>query len=131
MSPADFLKSAYDFASAELRARSAFPPFAALLPRDGSAPRFLFADGDSLDALRATLVARQETDDVALAALFSMGAIPAGGGALQPVLSVHMEGSGRNRLIVTPYHLDRERGEIRYGPSQVFEAGNEPVLRPV
>ncbi len=131
MSPADFMKSAYDFATAELRARSAFPPFAAILPRDGSSPRFVFAEGESLDALRATLVARQEGGDVAFAALFSMGAIPGSGGALQPVLSVHLEGSGRNRLIVTPYHLDRDRGELRFEPSQVFEAGHDPVLRPV
>jgi len=118
--PRDFLEPGYKLAYSLLREEGSFPPFLVLLSRAGE-PRCILPDDGKVESLKRELAERAERERIEVAALFSMGdASFEGEHAPRAVVSVHLEGPGVSRLILTPYEI--QRGSLRLGVPMVADA---------
>ncbi|WP_143827956.1 hypothetical protein [Anaeromyxobacter sp. Fw109-5] len=130
MTPESFLGPGYELAYSLLRTEGSFPPFLVVLESPGGKPTCVLSEDGTIEALRSELRNRELGGDVPVAALFSMGTTPGGGtGGNQRVVSVHLQGSGMNKLILTPYDLDG--GDLRLGSPRIVDAAGVILLHSV
>jgi len=123
----EFLEPGYNLAYSLLRGEGSFPPFLVLVS-SGGVPTCVLPDDGNAHSLERELAARAQRDRVEVAALFSMGeALFEGERVPRAVVSVHLEGPGLNRLVLTPYAM--EKGALRLGTPMVTVATDTLIPR--